>query len=71
MPQVENRLFRVPSYMFFKGSPTFVETFNLPPLSAENHGDTWPGANSENPIVLPDDVRCEDFKNLLKALYPR
>ena len=63
-------MFRVPSYMFFKESSTFVETFNLA-LSAENHGDTWPGMNSENPIVLPDDVRCEDFKNLLKALYPR
>ncbi|KIM35303.1 hypothetical protein M413DRAFT_32563 [Hebeloma cylindrosporum] len=66
--EVENRLFRVPSYMFFKESPTFVETFDLPPLFTENHGD---GTNPENPIVLPDDVRCEDFRNLLKALYPR
>ncbi|KIM35315.1 hypothetical protein M413DRAFT_41523, partial [Hebeloma cylindrosporum] len=66
--EVENRLFRVPSYMFFKESPAFVETFKLPLLSTEDRGD---GTNSEPSIVLPDDVRCEDFKNLLKALYPR
>jgi hypothetical protein len=60
MLQVENRLFRVPTYMFFKESPTFVETFNLTPLSAEaqRHGETRPGTNSENPIVMPDDVQC-------------
>jgi len=57
--------------MFFKESSTFVETFNLPSLSTEAYGDIWPGMNPENPIVLPDDVRSEDFKNLLKALYPQ
>jgi hypothetical protein len=57
--------------MFFKESPTFVKTFKLPPLLTEDNGDTWHGMGAEDPIVLPDYVRWEDFKNLLKALYPR
>ena len=66
--QVDNRLFRVPSYMFFEESPTFVEIFNLETPRPSNVDDL--STTSKSPIVITD-VPHEDFRNLLKALYPR
>lgn len=66
--QVDNRLFRVPSYMFFEESPTFVEIFNLDTAGPSNINDL--SMSPKSPIVITD-VPHEDFRNLLKVLYPR
>jgi len=57
--EVEGRLFRVPSYHFFKESPDFVEVYKLS-LHVTDGAD---------PIKL-EKVRQVDFRSLLKALYP-
>ena len=56
--QVEDRLFRVPSYQFIKESPEFSEMYKLDIR-------TYDG----NPIKL-EMVTQEDFRSLLKILYP-
>ena len=58
--QVEGRLFRVPTYQFFKESPEFSETYKL---SAHVRTD------DVDPIKL-NMVTQEEFRSLLKFLYP-
>jgi hypothetical protein len=58
--QVEDRLFRVPSYQFFDESPEFVEIYKL---------STHLRADDGEPIKL-EMVTQEDFRSLLKVLYP-
>jgi hypothetical protein len=58
--QVENRLFRVPSYLLFNESPDFGETYKLSAHLLADDGD---------PIKL-EMVTQEDFRSLLKVLYP-
>jgi hypothetical protein len=57
--QVEGRLFRVPSHLFIKESPEFSEKYAL---SAHN-------CDQDGPIKL-EMVKQEDFRRLLKVLYP-
>ena len=62
--QVENRLFRVPSYQFFKEAPSFSEVFEL-----SAHATS--GAENGDPIKLDSEkVSKKDFRCLLKILYP-
>ncbi|KDR81819.1 hypothetical protein GALMADRAFT_58610 [Galerina marginata CBS 339.88] len=65
--QVENKLFRIPTYLLAKESQFFGGMFMLPPPA----GDDVEGSSPTNPIILPDEFRSEDFKNLMKALYPK
>ena len=58
--QVEDRLFRVPSYRFIKESPEFSEMYKLVDVQTYDDG---------NPIKL-EMVTQEDFRSLLKVLYP-
>jgi len=64
--QVEKKLFRIPTYLFAKESQVFGGLFMLPPPD----GDNVEGSTPINPIILPDEFRSKDFKNLMKALYP-
>ncbi|KAF9486243.1 hypothetical protein BDN70DRAFT_822592 [Pholiota conissans] len=61
--QVEDHLFRVPTYIFAAESSHFVTLFNLP--MQDSHEGAAPFT-----VALPTDVRWEDFRSLLKALYP-
>ncbi|KAF9523860.1 hypothetical protein CPB83DRAFT_862214 [Crepidotus variabilis] len=63
--QVERKLFRVPIFMF-KESEVFRGMFSLPQLEECN----VEGTSEENPIVLPDQIGAEAFKQLLRVLYP-
>ena len=58
--QVEDRLFRVPSYQFFKASRMFGEMYKLSAHVKADDGD---------PIKL-EGVNQKDFRCLLKVLYP-
>ena len=58
--QVEDRLFRVPSYQFFNESPDFSEENKL-------FEHVW--ADDPDPIKL-EWVTQEEFRSLLKVLYP-
>jgi hypothetical protein len=58
--EVEDCLFRVPSYQFFEQSPEFCEIYKL-----EAH--LW--ADDGDPIKL-EMVTQEGFRSLLKVLYP-
>ncbi|KAF9478129.1 hypothetical protein BDN70DRAFT_67089 [Pholiota conissans] len=60
--KVEDRLFRVPAYIFAIESNHFVTEINI--SIADEYKD------SELIFFLPADIRHEDFRNLLKALYP-
>ncbi|KAI6163367.1 hypothetical protein EDD17DRAFT_1812868, partial [Pisolithus thermaeus] len=64
--QVEDRLFRVPRRILEAQCPVFKDMFSFPPpLDAEAEG-----SSDEHPIVLPEPVKVEDFKRLLKVLLP-
>jgi len=54
--------------MFFEESPTFVEIFDLDTPGPSNVDDL--STSQKSPIVITD-VPREDFRNLLKTLYPR
>jgi len=58
--EVEDRLFRVPTYQFLKESPEFSKECKL---SANDR------AGNGNPIKL-EKVSKKDFRNFLKILYP-
>ena len=58
--QVENRLFRVPSYQFFGESLEFSAKYNLSAYDCDKDSD---------PIKL-EMVTQEDFRCLLRVLYP-
>jgi len=63
--QVENVLFRVPTYLLSKESELFAGMFKLP-----QPGENTEGSSDSNPVVLPSELSSEDFGNLLEALYP-
>ena len=63
--QVENTLFRVPRHRFEQESDVFRDMFQLP--VAEN---TIPdGYSDEQPLRL-DGVAKEDFRQLLRVMFP-
>lgn len=51
----------------FKESEVFRGMFSLPQLEECN----VEGTSEENPIVLPDQIGAEAFKQLLRVLYPK
>ncbi|SJK98057.1 uncharacterized protein ARMOST_01314 [Armillaria ostoyae] len=63
--QVENAFFKVPTHHFVTQSEVFADMLSLPqgPAAAEAEGQS-----RANPIVLP--VTEQDFRRLLRALYP-
>ncbi|KAI6015576.1 hypothetical protein EDC04DRAFT_643609 [Pisolithus marmoratus] len=64
--QVEDCLFRVPRRTLEAQSPVFRDMFSLPPppdVEVE-------GSSDEYPIVLPEPVKADDFRRLLKVLLP-
>lgn len=64
--QVEDRLFKVPRRILEAQCPVFRDMFSFPPpLDAEVEG-----SSDEHPIVLPEPVKAEDFRRLLKVLLP-
>jgi len=62
--QVENCLFRVPTYIFVE-APVFAGMFKLP-----QSGINTEGSSSDNPIMFPSNILSVDFENLLEALFP-
>jgi hypothetical protein len=68
--QVENSLFRVPSYQFIRHSVVFADMLNLP-QGEQKKGGSREGSDDKNPIVLPETITANDFRNFLKALYPQ
>ncbi|PPQ88956.1 hypothetical protein CVT25_005055 [Psilocybe cyanescens] len=67
--QVQKCLFRIPSYLFSNESHVFGGMFHLPQSTSEGTHDTE-GSSPTNPIILPDEYMKEDFRSLMKALYP-
>ncbi|KAF9478134.1 hypothetical protein BDN70DRAFT_860709 [Pholiota conissans] len=65
--QVEDELFRVPSYKFSRNSEIFAGMFNLPQGYEQDHERE--GGSEMRPIILPG-VHAMHFHNFLKALYP-
>ncbi|KAF8880232.1 hypothetical protein CPB84DRAFT_1828287 [Gymnopilus junonius] len=65
--QVEDRLFRLPSHPFENESDFFRDLFTLP----QGNDSDSEGSSPTKPIFLPQNVRAEDFKNFIKALYPK
>ncbi|KAF8190836.1 hypothetical protein BJ912DRAFT_878295 [Pholiota molesta] len=68
--KVENSLFRVPGYQLIRHSVVFADMFNLPQRE-QNEGGSREGSDDKNPIVLPQTVTADDFRNFLKAIYPQ
>jgi hypothetical protein len=63
--KVEKRIFHVPSYRFADESTIFAGMFRLPQPCLDVEG-----SSRERPIILPQEIRRNDFRNFLKALYP-
>jgi hypothetical protein len=64
--QVENTLFRVPRHHFEQESEVFRDMFQLP--IAE---DTTPdGCSDEQPLRL-DGILKQDFRQLLRVMFPK
>ncbi|KAK0486309.1 hypothetical protein IW261DRAFT_791106 [Armillaria novae-zelandiae] len=63
--QVENRLFKIPSYYFVQHSEVFRDTFSLPQGSQSAEG-----LSDEDPVVLPQ-ISAVDFEHLLDIIYPQ
>ncbi|KDR75546.1 hypothetical protein GALMADRAFT_140184 [Galerina marginata CBS 339.88] len=66
--QAENIIFRVPSEPLIRGSEVFSTMFTLPQGEPK---DDLEGGSPKHPIMLPTTIKAEDFRNLLKMLYPR
>ncbi|KAF8911639.1 hypothetical protein CPB84DRAFT_1842118 [Gymnopilus junonius] len=64
--QVEDRLFRLPSYLFSNESEIFQGLFLLP----QGNPTEIEIASTSDPIILPEE-RSQDFRSLVKALYPK
>jgi len=63
--QVEDCLFRVPRHTLEAQSTVFLDMFSFPPPP-----DTEvEGSSDEHPIRL-DGVMADEFRQLLKVLYP-
>lgn len=63
--QVQDRLFRVPRHTLEAQSVVFQDMFSFPPPpDAEVEG-----SSDEHPIRL-DGVTVDEFRHLLKVLYP-
>ncbi|KAF9478139.1 hypothetical protein BDN70DRAFT_860714 [Pholiota conissans] len=65
-----NILFRVPTYLLSKNSEFFAAMFELP-QGQNNRGSNEEGKSEENPIILPETITTEDFRNFLRAIYPQ
>ena len=63
--QVENTLFTIHKYFFYRDSVVFRQMFLLPPPP----GQVVEGMNRENPIRLYG-VAALDFERFLNVLYP-
>ncbi|KAF8161462.1 hypothetical protein B0H34DRAFT_380786 [Crassisporium funariophilum] len=63
--QVEDCLFRIPSYLLIMESEVFADMFKIPQPDSQN----IEGSSAENPIELKG-ITHDDFRNLLKVLYP-
>ena len=64
--QVEDTLFRVPCDHFKRESKVFCDMFQLP-ISEDTLSD---GCSDEQPLRL-DGVTNQDFRPLLKFMFPR
>ncbi|KAI6145016.1 hypothetical protein BKA82DRAFT_1002182 [Pisolithus tinctorius] len=64
--RVEDRLFRVPRQILAAQSPVFKDMFSFPPPPDEE----VEGSSDGRPIILPDVVKVDEFKQLLRALLP-
>jgi len=62
---VENRLFKVPARNFITESEVFETMFKLP----QNPDVVADGLSNDQPLRL-DGVKCEDFRQLLRVMYP-
>ncbi|KAK0226452.1 hypothetical protein IW262DRAFT_1248905, partial [Armillaria fumosa] len=63
---VENEVFRIPTHHFITQSDVFAAMLSLPQGQAEVEAE---GQSRRNPIVLQT-VTEQDFRTLLRALYP-
>ncbi|KAH9485722.1 hypothetical protein JR316_0002636 [Psilocybe cubensis] len=68
--QVQNCLFRVPTYLLSAESQVFSGMFHLPQAGDLDNPDNVEGLSVTKPIILPNEYLKEDFRSLLKALYP-
>ncbi|KAF9477888.1 hypothetical protein BDN70DRAFT_79759 [Pholiota conissans] len=62
--EIEKRLFRVPTHLLVKESEILRDLFELPQGSTNSEG-----TSADNPIILHD-IKHEEFRSLLKILYP-
>lgn len=63
--QVENTLFRVPRYYFEQESDVFRDMFQFPVAE----GAVPDGCSDEQPLRL-DGIKKEDFRQLLRVMFP-
>ncbi|KAF9555044.1 hypothetical protein CPC08DRAFT_712351 [Agrocybe pediades] len=74
--KVENCLFRLPTHMFIKESPHFSEIFGLCPNEHKDTGSCEDEAtygeqrSRDGSIVDLKGIKRNEFKSLLKVLYP-
>ncbi|KAF6750655.1 hypothetical protein DFP72DRAFT_774324, partial [Ephemerocybe angulata] len=66
--KVENSLFKVPRGQFIAQSEVFAGMFLVPRPVGDEH-ESAEGGSDANPIVL-EGYKADDFKALLKVLYP-
>ncbi|KAK2467421.1 hypothetical protein APHAL10511_000656 [Amanita phalloides] len=64
--QVENRLFKVPRYVFLRESQVFRDLFSLP----VPEGSKPDGISDARPLKL-DGIKALDFSRLLRLLFPQ
>ena len=64
----------MPKYRFISDSEVFATKFGLNSDTPSDPSDTFEVVNEAQPTpnaVIELDVGAQDFRNLLKALYPR
>ena len=64
--KVENCLFKVPARNFITESEVFETMFKLP----QNPDVTVDGLSNDQPLRL-EGVKSDDFRQLLRVMYPR
>ncbi|KAJ2918301.1 hypothetical protein MD484_g2112, partial [Candolleomyces efflorescens] len=70
----EGRVFRVPKYRFISDSEVFATKFGLNSDSPSDSSDAFEVVDETQPtsnVIVELDVSANDFRNFLKALYPR
>ncbi|KAJ2918302.1 hypothetical protein MD484_g2113, partial [Candolleomyces efflorescens] len=70
----EGRVFRVPKYRFISDSEVFATKFGLNSDTPSDPSDAFEVVNEAQPTpnaVIELDVSANDFRNFVKALYPR